>query len=121
MGYGMVALMENLPDANPDTLGVPDGLFVRPTVICVFDNIADRVTIITPVWPDADVAAPAAYALARERLADTLAEFERNLPYRRETAETVEELPPPEANMSGAAFCDIVETAKEYIRAGEIF
>jgi anthranilate synthase component I len=121
MGYGMVALMENLPDANPDTLGVPDGLFVRPTVICVFDNIADRVTIITPVWPDPDIAAPAAYALASERLADTLAEFERNLPYRRETAETVAELPPPAANMSRTEFCDIVETAKEYIRAGEIF
>jgi anthranilate synthase component 1 len=121
MGYGMVSLMEKLPDANPDTLGVPDGLFVRPTVICVFDNIADRVTIITPVWPDPDIAAPAAYALARERLADTLAEFERNLPYRREAAETVEELPPPEANMSRAAFCEIVERAKEYIRAGEIF
>jgi anthranilate synthase component I len=121
MGYGMVALMENLPDANPDTLGVPDGLFVRPTVICVFDNIADRVTIITPVWPDPDIAAPAAYALASERLADTLAEFERNLPYRRETAETVAELPPPAANMSRTEFCDNVETAKEYIRAGEIF
>lgn len=121
MGYGMVGRMERLPDSNPDTLGIPDGLFIRPTVICVFDNIADRVTIITPVWPDAGIAAPAAYELARERLADTLAEFERNLPYRREAAETVGELPPPEANMSREDFHRMVETAKEYIRAGEIF
>ena len=90
-------------------------------MICVFDNIADRVTVITPVWPDPGIAAPAAYELARERLADTLAEFERNLPYRRETAEMVGELPPPEANMSRADYHRMVETAKDYIQAGEIF
>src|SRR6202035_3012535 len=26
MGYGMVGLMEKLPDSNPDTLGIPDAL-----------------------------------------------------------------------------------------------
>jgi anthranilate synthase component 1 len=121
MGYGMVGLMEKLPDSKPDRLGIPDGLFVRPTIVCVFDNIADRVTAITPVWPDAAIAASAAYALACERLADTLAEFDRNLPYRREAAETTVELPPPDANMTRAHCMDMVERAKEYIRAGEIF
>ncbi len=121
MGYGMVGLMEKLPDSKPDTLGIPDGLFVRPTVICVFDNIADRVTAITPIWPDPAIAASAAYALGCERLADTLAEFERNLPYRREAAETTAELPPPDANMTREQCMAIVERAKEYIRAGEVF
>src|SRR6185312_12825416 len=121
MGYGMVGLMEKLPDSKPDRLGIPDGLFVRPTIVCVFDNIADRVTAITPVWPDAAIAASAAYALACERLADTLAEFDRNLPYRREAAETTAELPPPDANMTRAHCMDMVERAKEYIRAGEVF
>src|SRR6202035_4030092 len=27
MGYNMVGLMERLPDRNPDTLGIPDGMF----------------------------------------------------------------------------------------------
>ncbi len=36
MGYDTVRLVERLPDANPDVLGVPDGLFLRPTVISVF-------------------------------------------------------------------------------------
>src|SRR5260370_6012966 len=83
MGYGMVGLMEKLPDSKPDTLGIPDGLFVRPTVICVFANIADRVTAITPIWPDPAIAASAASALGCERLADTLAQFQRHLPCRR--------------------------------------
>jgi anthranilate synthase component I len=121
MGYGMVGLMERLPDANPDRLGIPDGMFLRPTVVAIFDNIADTIAVVTPVWPGAAIPAAVAYELARERLADVLADLERNLPYRREAAETVQELPPPVANMTRAQCMAMVETAKEYIRAGEIF
>ncbi len=42
MGYDMVRLMERLPAANPDPLGIPDAVFVRPTVMAIFDNIEDR-------------------------------------------------------------------------------
>ncbi|HUZ74806.1 MAG TPA: anthranilate synthase component I [Stellaceae bacterium] len=121
MGYGMVGLMERLPDANPDRLGIPDGLFLRPTVVAIFDNIADTITVVTPVWPGRAIPAAVAYDLARERLADVLGDLERNLPYRRETAEAAQELPPPAANMTRAQCMAMVETAKEYIRAGEIF
>jgi anthranilate synthase component 1 len=51
MSYDMVRLMETLPDKNPDVMGTPDGLFVRPTIIAVFDTIEDIVTIVTPVRP----------------------------------------------------------------------
>jgi anthranilate synthase component 1 len=121
MGYGMVGLMERLPDANRDTLGIPDGMFLRPSVVAIFDNIADQITVVTPVWPGAAMAASAAYELARERLADAIADLERNLPHRREAAEAVQELPPPAANMTREQAMRMVETAKEYIRAGEIF
>jgi anthranilate synthase component I len=121
IGYNMAALMERLPDANPDRLDIPDGLFLRPTVVCIFDTIADRVTVVTPVWPDAGTAPAAAYDRARERLADVIGDFERSLPHRRETAEVVQELPPPKANMSQADCLAMVEQAKEYVRAGEIF
>jgi len=83
LGYDMVRLMENLPDENPDVLGLPDGLFLRPTVIAVFDNIADTVTVITPVWPDDRVTAEAAYDQSRKRLADIVTDFGRSLPYQR--------------------------------------
>ena len=121
MGYGMVGLMERLPDANRDTLGIPDGMFLRPTVVAIFDNIADAITVVTPVWPGAAMAAGAAYELARERLADAIADLERNLPHRREGSEAVQELPAPNANMTREQAMRMVETAKELIRAGEIF
>ena len=121
LGYGTVGLVEKIPDSNPDTLGIPDGLFVRPTIICIFDTIADRVSVVTPVWPDAAVSAEQAYQAAGERIAEVLADFERSLPHRRESVGTVEELPPPTANMTRDECMKMVATAKEYIRAGEIF
>ncbi|HUN45042.1 MAG TPA: anthranilate synthase component I [Stellaceae bacterium] len=121
MGYNMVGLIERLPDKNQDTLQIPDGMFLRPTVVCIFDSLEDRVTLVTPVWPDREVSARAAYDLARERLAEVLADFDRNLPYRRETPDAVAELPVPKGNMSRDEFMKMVEAAKEYILAGEIF
>ena len=82
MAYDMVRLMERLPDANPDTIGIPDAVFTRPTVVAVFDNIGDQVTVVTPVWPAPGLGARAAYDLARERLADVVADFDRGLPHR---------------------------------------
>src|SRR5215813_1845400 len=121
MGYNMVGLMERLPDQNRDTLGIPDGMFLRPTIVCIFDNLQDRVTLVTPVWPNPDITSRAAYDLARERLAEAMTDFERSLPYRREASETVAELPVPKGNMTREQCMLMVETAKEYIRAGEIF
>ena len=121
VGYSMVGLMERLPDTKPDALQIPDGLFLRPTVVCIFDNLEDRVTMVTPVWPGKETDARGAYDLARERLADVLADFDRNLPYRREASDVVAEPPVPVGNMTREQCMHMVEVAKEYIRAGEIF
>ncbi|HUB97142.1 MAG TPA: anthranilate synthase component I [Stellaceae bacterium] len=121
MGYGTVGLIERLPDANPDTLGIPDGLFLRPTVVAIFDNIADTITVVTPVWPSTAIGARAAYDLACERLADVISDLDRDLPHRREAESTMQELPPPAANMTRAECMSVIEAAKDYIRAGDIF
>ena len=72
MGYDMVRQMEQLPEPNEDVLGVPDGIMIRPTIMAIFDAVKDEVTIVTPVFPDADVSARAAYARACDRLAPWL-------------------------------------------------
>ncbi len=121
LGYDMVRDMERLPDENPDPIGLPDAIMVRPTLICIFDRLEDNVTLVTPVWPQAGTSARAAYEAAQERLADAVSDFERSLPFRRESADALEALPEPEANMSKDAFKAMVETCKEYIRAGDAF
>jgi anthranilate synthase component I len=121
LGYDMVRDMERLPDTNPDPIGLPDAVMVRPTLICIFDRLEDNVTLVTPVWPQTGTGARAAYEAAQERLADAEADFERSLPLRRDSTDILDELPEPQANMSKDAFKKMVETCKEYIRAGDAF
>ncbi len=121
MSYDMVRQMERLPNIPPDPIGVPDGVFMRPTVMAVFDNIDDVVTVVTPVRPQPGVSARAAYDQACERLADVIADFERSLPYRRDSAGEHQDLPVPRSNMTREAFHTMVRKAKEYILAGDIF
>ncbi|MBL6929537.1 MAG: anthranilate synthase component I [Rhodospirillales bacterium] len=121
MSYDMVRLVEHLPAQNPDVLGTPDGIFVRPTVIAIFDNIEDVVTVVTPVRPVSETSAQAAFDQARERLADIVSDFGRGLPYRREAGAGSGELPQPASNVSREEFHAMVEKGKEYILAGDIF
>ena len=60
MAYDMVRLVEKLPGAKPDDIDTPDGIFLRPTVMAVFDSIDETVTVITPVRPSPEQSADAA-------------------------------------------------------------
>ncbi len=121
LGYDTVRLMEDLPDNHPSALDLPDGMFIRPTIIAVFDRVEDQVTLFTPVWPREDVSARAAYAQACERLADVAQDFERALPQRRDVVADLEDLPEPGSNMTREDFHAMVAKAKDYILAGDIF
>ena len=61
LGYDMVSLMENIPSTRPDTIKTPDGLFVRPTIMAIFDVVKDTITIVTPVRYQADINKKNAY------------------------------------------------------------
>jgi anthranilate synthase component 1 len=121
MGYDAVRLMERLPDANPDVLGVPDAVFVRPTVIAVFDRLEDQITLFTPVWPKTGRDAQTAYEAACERLRIAVDAIEFAAPLARQPAGPTAPLPEPTSNVARESYHAMVEAAKAYIRAGDVF
>lgn len=121
MGYDTVRLMEKLPDNNPDPIGVPDGLFMRPTIIAAFDNIEDSVTVVTPVRPESGLSAKDAYDAALDRLEDIKLGLQSSLSVSHDFNEDIGNLPEPVSNMSRETFHDMVHKAQEYILAGDIF
>jgi anthranilate synthase component 1 len=121
LAYDMVRLMEKLPGKNPDPLGLPDGLMLRPTIMAIFDAVADTVTIVTPVRPSPGIDARAAYAAAGERIAKVVAELERPLPHEVAPTGVPASIANVSASMTREAFHDVVKRAKEYIAAGDVF
>jgi len=120
MGYDTVRLSENIPETNPDVLNVPDGLFLRPTVTAIFDNAKDLMYVVTPVYPDAKVSAAQAFESAQDRLAQVVGDFAKALPLE-PTQDNVNDLGTPTSNISKSDFFAMVERAKQYILAGDIF
>ena len=119
MSYDTVRLMEKLPDGNPDVMGIPDGMFLRPTIMAIFDNVDDTVTLVTPVWSGGGDA-EAAYGEAAARLAETVADLERSVPHERGAANHGD-LPEAVSNTSREQYHAMVERAKQYIFAGDVF
>ncbi len=121
LGYDAVRLAEDIPDTNPTVIDVPDGQFLRPTVIAIFDTVEDTVTVVTPVWPASGGTADDAYKAAKERLQVVLDDFAATLPRQDVDGDDAPQLGEPQSNMEPAEFHAIVEKAKEYIYAGDIF
>ncbi len=121
LGYDMVRLIERLPNVPADPLGLPDAILLRPTIVAIFDNIRDEILIVTPVWPENGVDARAAYARASERLGDTIADLERPAPASPQAPDQHAMLSGIESNTTHDEYLAIVERAKEYIRAGDVF
>ncbi|MEQ8897475.1 MAG: anthranilate synthase component I [Roseovarius sp.] len=121
LGYDMIRLVEHLPNINPDPLGVPDALMLRPSVVAVLDGVKGDVTVVAPAWADAGLSARAAYAQAAERVMDAVRDLDRALPQTSRNLGEAHEDAPPVSNFTREAYCEAVEKAKDYIRAGDIF
>ena len=120
LGYDMIRLVERLPNINPDPLGLPDAVLMRPSVVAVLDGVKGEVTVVAPAWIASGLSARAAYAQAAERVMDALRDLDRAPPAQRDLGEAA---PVGEArsNFTKAGYMAAVETAKDYIRKGDIF
>ncbi|MGL5735220.1 MAG: anthranilate synthase component I, partial [Beijerinckiaceae bacterium] len=120
LGYDMVRLMERLPDAKADPIGVPDALLMRPTIMVVFDNVKDQISVLTPVYAKTGTPGKALYEAALDRIDRVLAALES--PVRLADREAGEmRHAPPQSNTREDEFLVMVAQAKDYIRAGDIF
>ena len=121
LGYDMVREMEELPAPNPDPIGIPDAILVRPTVVIIFDAVKNTITVVTPVRPVQSVSAEIAYARAIERLTAVVDDLER--PLGQEAAAAIDGPLDTAAvsNTTPEEFQRMVLRGKEYIAAGDVF
>jgi anthranilate synthase component 1 len=105
----------------PDTLGLPDAVMLRPSVVAVLDGVKGEVIVVAPAWADSGQSARAAYAQAAERVMDAVRDLDRALPQASRTLGEANADAAPVSNFTREGYMAAVERAKDYIRAGDIF
>jgi anthranilate synthase component 1 len=120
LGYDMVRHMERLPTSNPDPLGLPDAVLLRPTLFAIFDNVRDELTLAAPARPLQGQSEAAAWKAAGLRLDAARAALARPLPLPAPPV-ALPPLPPPVSNFADGEFVAAVLRAKDYIAAGDVF
>jgi anthranilate synthase component 1 len=106
---------------TPDTIGVPDAILIRPTLMLIFDNVKDEMILVTAVRPRDGVTAGEAYAGARDRIHAAIKNLDMPVPRDAAAASAAAPLVEPESNTTAAEYMGMVARAKEYIKAGDIF
>ncbi|WP_019961836.1 anthranilate synthase component I [Woodsholea maritima] len=122
LGYDMIRQVERLPViAAPDPLGVPEAIQVRPRAMVIFDALTQEILITAPMHPKAGVDAETAYRDASAQIEAVLAALDEPGPRRTKPSAAPEIHQAPHSNTTVMDYHAHVETARTYIRAGDIF
>ncbi|WP_226636712.1 anthranilate synthase component I [Novosphingobium profundi] len=118
-GYETIGLVEKLPRAPQSELDVPDMLFVRPSILLVFDSLGDELFCIAPLWPESAADPARAIEAAEDRIAETLRRLNQPVP----ASPVLTDLPEPVQTpvLQPGEYEAMVTRAKDYITAGDIF
>jgi anthranilate synthase component 1 len=118
MGYDTVRLIEDLPDAPPDDLELPDAVWAFYDTVTAFDHVRHQVVMIAHAFIDPDTAPAAAYRDAQRRLqrleSDLVQPPVSGAPVRLAGDGMT-------SNFEPEAFEEAVRTAQEYVYDGDIF
>ena len=125
LGYDVVRQLERLPDAPPDDLDIPDGVFMFTDVLLAIDNLLGRAMVIAAVPVESgsgERELRACYDRGLRKVAATIHSL-RTAP----APAPLELLPEPasdpdfESTMSREEFERAVEVVRDYIFAGDAF
>ncbi len=123
--YDAVRYLEDLPDAPPDDLNVPEAYFVVTDTLVVFDHLRHKILVISLLDASSlgDVEGDG-FSTAYRRAADDVRRVSERLAgpmVRRALPNGTDAQLEISSNISEAEYIEAVEKAQEYIRAGDAF
>lgn len=122
MNYDSVRFKEQtVPATNPDPIGIPLGMYIRPQVQLVFDSIFNTLYMVFPIYPTPSLSAKAMYTRTLKKRDAILNRLNAAAP---QAAYAVTKEPAPlhfEPTTPKASFLKTVQHCKDYIHAGDIF
>ncbi|AJA47492.1 anthranilate synthase component 1 [Clostridium pasteurianum DSM 525 = ATCC 6013] len=115
VGYDVVRQYEKLPDNNIDELKVPEANLMFYKIFICYDHFKHNINIVYNVFPEDNS--------DYNKITETLDNIKQsiisgNVLHPLKEANLNKEF---ESNVTEEEYCEIVERAKEYIKAGDIF
>ncbi len=118
-GYDTVRLLEVLPEINAPRPEIPLASFGIYDTVLAFDHVQQRILIITNIFLDENSDLRTCYHAALQRIAEVKAILRKPLVVKETVVEQL--VSRVQSNIARETYCQAVERAKEYIRAGDIF
>ncbi|MCB1233142.1 MAG: chorismate-binding protein, partial [Verrucomicrobiae bacterium] len=122
LGYDMVRFFEPTVPGPPDEgLGLPDMVFLVTDTLVIFDHRFRKLQVVANVFTEDFSDLEAAYESGREKVDEIVAQLSAPMTF---APFSLMEEPPdeePRSNTTQAEYEAMVEAAKEYILAGDIF
>jgi anthranilate synthase component 1 len=119
LGYDMVRHIEELPTLNEAEIGAYDSWFLITETLLIFDNMQQKIKVLSNVHLREGDDPEALYAEAVKRIDGMVAKLRKPLPARSTNGETATsaEL---QSNFSRPDFETAVERCKDYVRSGDV-
>jgi anthranilate synthase component 1 len=118
LGYDMVRHFEHLPTGKPALLDAYDSYFLVTDSIVIFDTMSQKIKVVSNAHLEGDTTVEEAYRQATENIGAIIKRLRMPLPGC--TAAPSGKLVELHSNVTRDAFEAAVETAKEYVRSGDI-
>lgn len=122
LSYDTICRFEHLPSTCPDELKLPEAAFMIADTLVAFDHVMQRLIVIVNAELDGNVSE--GYKRATARIDEIVARLSAPIP---KSISIIPESDNPNtpfeltSNMEQPAFEEIVQQAKAYITAGDIF
>lgn len=119
LGYDMVRHIEELPDLNVAEIGTYDSWFLITETLLIFDNMQQKIKVLSNVYLRDGDDPGALYDEAVERIDGMVAQLRKPLPERaaKTGSVTTADL---QSNFSRSDFESAVERCKDYVRSGDV-
>jgi anthranilate synthase component I len=119
LGFSMMGAVERLPQVQPDPVGCPQALMMRPTRLLVFDALKQSIGFFAPLFPSKATSASCQVEEAAQALLETASDLYGSLqppplPVRGVRCE-------PQVQLGDGEFETWVRRAKDFIAAGDVF
>lgn len=125
LGYDTVRWIEDIPDTNPDDLGIPDAVLMRPQTLVIFDNVKNMMCLVMPVYNhegNSDAKAQEALLALKTAMDNLITKLGTSInPDLLHAKSTLDKLPEPVSNTDKDTYKKAIEQTVDYIHQGEIF